>query len=176
MLLYRQVLLFCAVALGVVAISGGASAQSACPPGSVLDASGQCVDQDVAYGPQAEPPQAPEAPPAVDSGTHIDVGWTVVGAVTFSLGYAASVIFGVLRDDLFYIPVAGGLVHALIGGADGALGLGLSLFLGQSLGLVVMIFGLSQRYPNDPPPAEASLLPEVVGGPGELGLGLRWRF
>lgn len=129
----------------------------------------------VQAGVQAPEP-APEPAPIV--GTHIDVGLTVAGAITLGLGIGTSVFIGVLANDVFFfIPLAGGLIHANLVDTSQAWGLGGGVFLIQASGLVLMVAGLAANHPNDPgAQAAASPVPELVGGPGEVGLGLRWRF
>lgn len=108
-------------------------------------------------------------------GTHPDVGLAVAGGVVLGLGYAAQVIFGVLGNNaILYIPIVGGFIHAPLNGTGGGIALGVSVSTSQTLGLILMIWGLASNHPNEPP--RASLEPELVPGPGEAGLGLRWRF
>lgn len=171
-MLHRLALPLTAFAMGALAFSGVASAQSACPPGSVYDASGQCVSQQASYTP------APATETPIDYGTHIDVGLTVAGAVTLGVGYVTSAVFGGLGNNpILFIPVVGGLIHAPLNGTGGGIALGLSLFGVQAVGLIIMIAGLAHNHPNDPRAvAEGSWVPEIIGGPGEAGAGLRWRF
>jgi len=81
-----------------------------------------------------------------------------------------------------FIPLVGGFIWAgtdpnccgfAAGLVFGGIGSGL-----QSLGLLFMVIGALARETTVVAQRTwgASLEPELVGGPGEAGLGLRWRF
>src|SRR5690606_16831667 len=80
-----------------------------------------------------------------------------------------------------FIPLVGGFIWAGTPGVCplpsgpvfGGIGSGV-----QAVGLLLMLIGsfAQESTPVEPALREASLLPELVDGPGEAGLGLRWRF
>ncbi|MFK7984803.1 MAG: hypothetical protein AB8I08_02155 [Sandaracinaceae bacterium] len=114
-------------------------------------------------------------PARYDVGTHSDGGLIAAGAILLGVGYGVSVTFAVLGDNLILlIPVVGGFIHAPINGSEGGIALGLSVSGAQLIGLIVLIAGAAHHHPNEP--AQASLVPELVPGPGEAGVGLRWAF
>lgn len=109
-------------------------------------------------------------------GTHPDWGLVVTGAVLLGAGYLTSVVFGALGDNaILFIPVIGGFIHAPLNGTGGGIALGLTVSAVQVVGVILLIVGLVANIPNDPPRV-ASLVPRLVGGPGEAGGGLRWSF
>ncbi len=110
-----------------------------------------------------------------DTGTHMDTGLIVTGSVILGVGYLTSAVLGGLFDNfILFIPVAGGFIHAPLNGTAEGIALGVSLSSVQVAGLVILIVGLASNHPNEP--RRADLEPELVPGPGEAGLGLRWSF
>lgn len=109
-------------------------------------------------------------------GTHADVGLVVAGSVMLGVGYLTSATIGLLADNpILLIPVVGGLIHAPVNGTGGGIALGLSVSAVQIVGLVLLIVGAVANIPNEDDEM-ASLMPQLVPGPGEAGGGLRWRF
>lgn len=110
-----------------------------------------------------------------DYGTHMDDGLIIAGSVTLGVGWLTSSVFGIIGSNpILFIPLAGGVIHAPMNGTGGGIALGLSVSGVQIIGLIILIAGLAHHHPNEPP--RAGLLPELVPGPGQAGLGLRWRF
>lgn len=108
--------------------------------------------------------------------THPDLGLVITGAVLFGAGYLTSVIFGVLGDNaILFIPVFGGIIHAPLNGTGGGIALGLTVSAVQIVGVILFIVGMVANIPDDEP-TTASLVPRLVGGPGDAGGGLRWSF
>lgn len=108
-------------------------------------------------------------------GTHMDDGLIIAGSVTLGAGYLTSLAFGIVGNNfILFIPVVGGAIHAPVNGTLGGILLGVGVSAVQVVGLSLLIAGLAAHHPDEP--LRAGLEPELVPGPGEAGLGLRWRF
>lgn len=146
---------------GSFPVEGRCPAQ-ACPDGS-FPVQGRCGVESATAG------------PAPDYGTHMDEGLIIAGSVTLGVGWLTSSVFGIIGSNpILFIPLAGGAIHAPVNGTGGGIALGVSVSGVQLVGLIILIAGLAHHHPNAPP--RASLLPELVPGPGQAGLGARWRF
>jgi hypothetical protein len=111
----------------------------------------------------------------------------ITGGLMAITGFAYNVIAGsVLLSGwgngspwTLYIPLAGGFIYPAVDGYSysstgevfGIPGAGL-----QVIGLALMIIGAAAHETSFRPAGAASVTPELVGGPGEAGLGLRWLF
>ena len=122
------------------------------------------------------------------------VGLAIAGGVSFGITYLATIITASINIAtcygscgwyaLGYVPVLGASLFAGIGGA-GAVGTyertwPLAFYLPsgavQMLTFTLMVAGLAMRRPKRAAYAVEEAVPELVGGPGDAGLGLRWTF
>lgn len=141
-------------------------------------------------------PGTPVLPPAQPEPEKIDTPieeLVIAGGVVASIGYGFSIVMGIIHllpevskwcpgdGWTAFIPLVGGFIWAGTPGVCpfpsgpvfGGIGSGV-----QAVGLLLMLIGsfAQESTPVEPALREASLLPELVDGPGEAGLGLRWRF
>lgn len=116
----------------------------------------------------------------------------ITGALITISAYSYSIIAGSLllgswvngSPWLMYIPLAGGFIYPAFdsssyGSSGTGDGFGIPGAALQTIGLILMIVGAAAKETSVVVPQRrwaASLEPEVVSGPGEAGVGLRWRF
>lgn len=115
----------------------------------------------------------------------------MAGGVTAIIGYgfhvvvgALAVAYGTVNGWMPLIPLAGGFIWAGAEASGGAsAGQAIEMIMGitgsavQSVGLILMIVGgLAQETSVVGPRGGSSLAPEVVPGPGDAGLAVRWRL
>lgn len=115
---------------------------------------------------------SPVPPPRMES--HPDYGFIIAGSIVLGLAYVPSAVLGPLTGVwIGGLPVLGAWIWPIW---DLTLGLiaGLPMAAVQTLGFVLLMVGLASW--SEEPRELASIVPSVVGGPGDLGLGLRWRF
>jgi hypothetical protein len=130
---------------------------------------------------------SPELPPMRTIKSPIEE-LIITGGLMAITGFSYSVIAGSIfltggfyngSPWTMYIPLVGGFIYGAVDGPYGsALGEGFGIPGAglQVIGLALMIIGAAAHETSFESAGAASITPELVGGPGEVGLGLRLRF
>lgn len=130
-----------------------------------------------------------ERPAASNAGTEPIMGVMQVGIMLLSVGYGASMGVAIALSTQSYtytsngygfVPVVGGIMWAVVDSTTSHFGAGWGDVFGvpasivQVAGLVMLLAGGIARRPRAGGRGYADATPRLVGGPGQVGLGLAW--
>lgn len=175
--------------LGRVAEGDGCVASAPAPASTAFTSGAPAASYGVGLADAPSPWQTSDPPRLRSSSRPLvqpEYGLMIAGGVTSVVAYLYSIVVGAFLSTQccvgtfgwMFVPLIGGFIYPATNSSFGstAHAVGLPGATLQSVGLVLLIVGalVRRRVGGDGEAGTSALRPELVAGPGNAGLGLRW--